>query len=99
VVVACELPRCSSRLELPVPKNYQDILRWTPDGKELAYVSVPGTDIWEMPLEGGAPHALTGFGPHASRILRFAWSRDGRRLAFIRADIQDDIVLLTGLRP
>jgi Tol biopolymer transport system component len=98
--VVCDLPRCSNRLELPIPMNFDNGLRWTPDGKELAYVGRPsGSDIWATPLDGGAPHAITNFGPEASLIARFAWSRDGRRLAFIRRDVEFDVVLLSGLRP
>jgi hypothetical protein len=32
-------------------------------------------------------------------ILDFAWSRDGRRLAIVRATIANDIVLLKGFQP
>ena len=99
VLVACELPRCSDRRELPVPPNYRGrSIRWTPDGKELAYVAVGGKDIWAVPLDRGEPHALTSFAPHGSPIAIFRWSTDGSRLAFIRMDTQQDIVLLTALR-
>jgi dipeptidyl aminopeptidase/acylaminoacyl peptidase len=99
VLVACELPNCSNRRELPIPPNYGGrSVRWTPDGKELAYVAHGAKDIWAVPLNGGEPHALTSFAPHASSIATFRWSRDGGRLAFIRMDTEQDIVLLTGLR-
>jgi Tol biopolymer transport system component/DNA-binding winged helix-turn-helix (wHTH) protein len=99
VFVACELPRCSNRRELPVPPNFRGReIRWTPDGKELAYVAVGAKDIWAVPLDHGEPHALTSFPPHGSPIEAFGWSQDGSRLAFIRMDTQQDIVLLRGLR-
>ena len=99
VFVACELPRCSNRRELPVPKNYRGrSIRWTPDGKELAYVAVDGKEIWAVPLDRGEPHAFMSFALQGSPIAAFRWSTDGSRLAFIRVDIRQDIVLLTGLR-
>lgn len=94
-IVVCELPQCSNRLQLRPPRNYHDILRWTPDGKELGYVAWPPTDIWAIPLDGGAPHAVTTFGPDKSQIVRFAWSRDGTRLAFVREQVEESVVLLS----
>ena len=38
-IVVCELPRCTNSRELAVPTNFLGFLRWTPDGKELAFVS------------------------------------------------------------
>jgi hypothetical protein len=64
--------------------------------KELACVA--SGNIWATPIDGGAPHALTAFAD-AGWIVRFTWSRDGRRFAWVRADVEQDIVLLTGLRP
>jgi hypothetical protein len=98
-IVVCELPRCSNRRELPFPQSVGGpAMRFTPDGKELAYIDGSGRNIWAMPLDGGAPHALTRFAEDPRPILRFAWSRDGR-LAFVRASIEHDVVMLSGLRP
>jgi hypothetical protein len=74
-------------------------LRWTPDGKELAYVAGDFRNIWAAPLDGSAPHAITSFAPDAPKMPGFAWSGDGHRLAFIRYHGEDDVVLLTELRP
>jgi DNA-binding winged helix-turn-helix (wHTH) protein/Tol biopolymer transport system component len=99
--VICELPHCENAQRIPLPPGYlrERRLRWTPDGAELAYLRAGYKDIWAVPRDGGAPHAVTSFAPDASPILNFAWSRDGRRLAFIRFEVEEDIVLLTGLRP
>lgn len=98
-IVVCELPRCSNRRDLPWPPNVSGaVLRWTTDGKELAYIVSGGQNIWAVPLDDGPPHALTSFAPDPRPIVRFAWSRDGR-LAFVRASIEHDVVLLSGLRP
>lgn len=98
-IVACELPHCTNRRDLPLPPSIGGpVLRWTPDGTELAYIDAPGQNIWAMPIDGGPPHALTSFAPERTRIMRFAWSRDGR-LAFVRASVEHNVVLLSGLRP
>ncbi len=97
-LVVCELPNCTNARRLPHTRIGAP-LRWTPDGRELAYLTGGRKNIWATPIDGGAPHALTVFAQDASSIVRFAWSRDGRRLAFVRADVEEDIVLLTGLRP
>jgi Tol biopolymer transport system component len=98
--VICELPDCTNDRRLPFPPNcITNPLRWTPDGRELACLAVTRKDIWATPIDGGAPHTLTAFAQEASPIVRFAWSRDGRRLAFVRSDVEEDIVLLTGLHP
>jgi Tol biopolymer transport system component len=99
-LVVCDLPVCANRRELPVPTNFLRYVRFTPDGEEVAYIAgSAGRDLWAIPLDGRPPHALTHFAPDARRIETFGWSRDGRRLALIRSESEQDIVLLTGLRP
>jgi len=94
-LVVCELPRCSNPHRLAAPSNYGGVLRWTPDGKELGYLNSALTDIWATPLDGGAPRAITSFGRDPDRIVGFAWSRDGRRLAFVREKVEERVVLLS----
>ena len=71
--------------------------RWSPDGRGLAYVDPSALNVWVQPLEGGAPRQVTNFtgGP---RIIEFAWSHDGTRLALTRAVDTSDIVMLKGIR-
>src|SRR5215813_161899 len=70
-------------------------LRFTPDGKSLAYiVDERGvSNLWAMPLTGGAPKQLTDF--KSDLIFDFAWSRDGKQLALSRGQISRDVVLMT----
>ncbi|HEY6273030.1 MAG TPA: protein kinase [Terriglobales bacterium] len=77
-----------------VPRH-GDRLRFTPDGKSLAYtVDDHGvSNLWTMPLEGGQPKQLTDF--KSNRIFDFAWSRDGKSLALSRGQVSRDVVLLT----
>jgi eukaryotic-like serine/threonine-protein kinase len=59
-------------------------LRWTPDGKGLAYVSSFGgaSNIWVQPLKGGQFRKLTDF--KEAEITSFAWSDDGREIVLVR---------------
>lgn len=59
-------------------------LRWTPDGKGLAYVSSSGgaSNIWIQPLGRGQFRKLTDF--KEAEITSFAWSEDGRQIVLVR---------------
>jgi serine/threonine protein kinase len=59
-------------------------LRWTPDGKGLAYVSSSSgaSNIWIQPLNGGQFRRLTDF--KEAEITSFAWLDDGRRIVLVR---------------
>jgi Tol biopolymer transport system component/DNA-binding winged helix-turn-helix (wHTH) protein len=69
-------------------------IKWTPDGKALAYIATHHgvSNLWAQPLDGSAPRQLTEF--NEDRIYRFAWSRDGQRLALDRGMTIRDILLL-----
>jgi Tol biopolymer transport system component/DNA-binding winged helix-turn-helix (wHTH) protein len=70
---------------------------WTSDSKAIHYLRVEDavSNIWEQPLEGGAPKKLTHF--TSGHIADFAWSTDRSRLFFTRDKVNTDIVLLTNL--
>lgn len=55
---------------------------WSPDGRALAYSSDRGgkLDIWLRIMATGAERQLTR---HKDAALSAAWSRDGRRIAFL----------------
>ena len=59
-------------------------LRWTPDGKGLAYVSSSSgaSNIWIQPLDNGPFRKLTDF--KEAEITSFAWSDDGRQIVLVR---------------
>ena len=73
-------------------------LRWTPDGRALAYIANRGgvSNTWTQPLAGGPPKQLTDF--KADQIFSFDWSRDGKQLAFARGVVNDDVVLISSFR-
>ncbi len=59
-------------------------LRWTPDGKGLAYVSSSSgaSNIWIQPLNGGPFRKLTDF--KEAEITSFAWLDGGRQIVLVR---------------
>jgi Tol biopolymer transport system component len=68
-----------------------------PDGRAIAYTDTNApTNIWTVPVSGGAPSQLTRFGDRA--IVDFDWSPDGKRLVVARMLETNDIVVLKGLR-
>jgi DNA-binding winged helix-turn-helix (wHTH) protein/Tol biopolymer transport system component len=98
-IAVCDLPHCDNRVDLDLPTNFADILRWTPDGKALGYLINASRDIWKMPVDGGAPSPVTSFGPNGNQIATFAWSGDGHRLAVVYLRTEESLVMLSGLRP
>jgi len=69
--------------------------RFTPDGKAIAFrlTRNRATNIWEQPLTGGTPLQLTKF--PAGDMFAFAWSKDGKQLAFSRGQRKTDVVMMS----
>jgi Tol biopolymer transport system component len=74
-------------------------LRFTPDGKAVAYgIEEKGVDnIWVEPLDGSKGHQITHFS--SQQIGIFAWSPDGKRLAIGRDQSTSDVILLHEAKP
>jgi len=53
--------------------------RWSPDGKNLAFISSRGgsPQVWVIPMGGGEPRKLTDF---PGGVGSFSWSKSGRFL-------------------
>lgn len=68
-------------------------LRFAPDGKGIVYpIRDKGIDnLWLQPLDGPG-HQLTHF--TTLKILSYAWSWDGKSLAFVRRHSPTDLVLI-----
>jgi eukaryotic-like serine/threonine-protein kinase len=73
-------------------------VRWTPDGRALAYAVTNGgiSNIWAQPLSGGSLKQLTHFTSH--QIINFVWSREGRQLALSRSLANSDVVIISDIR-
>jgi serine/threonine protein kinase/Tol biopolymer transport system component len=73
-----------ARIEPADAANPLGNLRWTPDGRELSYVSAADgeSNIWQQPLGGGAPRQITHF--KDAEILSFSWSADGSQVVCVR---------------
>jgi Tol biopolymer transport system component len=72
--------------------------RWQRDGRALIYVdSAPGySNFMRLPLNTGKPTATSAF--TANRIPAFDLSRDGKRILFVGAAQQSDVVMIRGFR-
>ncbi|HXO33611.1 MAG TPA: winged helix-turn-helix domain-containing protein [Candidatus Acidoferrales bacterium] len=69
---------------------------WSADGSTLQYLRILDgvSNIWEQPLDGGAPRQLTHF--RSGEIFDFAWSTDRKRLFMTRGNATSDVVLVSG---
>lgn len=79
-------------------RGSNQMLRWTPDGRTLAYLDQRGgvTNIWSVPVGGGQPRQLTHF--TTDGVYAFAWSRDGKWLAMSRGAQTTDAVLISEVK-
>ena len=73
-------------------------VRFTPDSKALAFMLTrnSATNVWEQPLSGGPPVQVTHF--TSGNMFAFAWSKDGKQLAFSRGARKTDVVMMSGFR-
>jgi Tol biopolymer transport system component/DNA-binding winged helix-turn-helix (wHTH) protein len=93
-VIPFESGQTARRFNIPQTARSR-IVRWTPDGRALAYIvtSQGASNIWSQPLGGGEPVPLTDF--KSDQMFFFDWSRDGKYLACVRGTRASDIVLLS----
>jgi Tol biopolymer transport system component len=96
LIVTCQLPACTGRREFPAPLRGLGRIRWTPDGRGIAYMDVSTINLMVQPLDGRPAYTLTQF--TGGTITDFAWSPDGTRLAIARAMTSNDIVMFKGIR-
>jgi eukaryotic-like serine/threonine-protein kinase len=95
MVVTCNLADCRPREVLPGIASTR--FRWAPNGRAIAFIeSDARTNIWTVPVGGGAPTQLTHFDDRL--IVDFDWSPDGRQLVVARTLETNDIVVLKRLR-
>jgi Tol biopolymer transport system component len=79
---------------LDVDPRALETLRFTPEGKAVAYVIYDqGVDnILVEPLDGSRGKQITSFA--SARITGFSWAPNGRSLALARTERTSDVILL-----
>jgi eukaryotic-like serine/threonine-protein kinase len=78
-----------------------DAIGWTPDNRAITYLRIVGSaeDLYMQPLAAGAAVRLMHFDNEPTRVIAYAWSRDGKRIAITRSRFNDtDVVMFTGFR-
>ena len=100
-VVSAEDGKFIQKLTI-VPTVNERFLRWTPDGKSIAYISNEG-DIVKIIVHSldntEPPRVLLAFPTEAGGLIQaFAWSPDGRQFAFTRESNHRDAVLLNNFK-
>ncbi len=80
------------------PGDYNRTVKWMPDGNSLAYIVTHGgvSNIWIQNLDGSAPRPLTDF--KKNLIFDFAWSRDGKSIAYAQGWYTSDVLLIQNFR-
>ena len=76
--------------------NYISFARWSPDGKQIAFIKIPDTqtpftvgELWTMSADGTNAHKLADV--DAGHGYAANWSPDGKRIAFVmRENIEDE---------
>ena len=89
-----DVDRGSTR-RIECPPGFSVPVQWTPDGKALAYVDSRGelSNLWRLPLDGKPATPITRF-DSGERLMRFAFSRDGKQLALVRGWQTSEVVLI-----
>ncbi len=78
------------------PLNYISFARWSPDGKQIAFIKIPDSQIpftvgelWLMNADGSSPRKLAD--ADAGHGYAANWSADGSRIAFVvRENVGDE---------
>jgi serine/threonine protein kinase/Tol biopolymer transport system component len=73
-------------------------VNWAPSADAVTYIVTRDgvSNIWRQPLGRAEPTQITRF--ESGRIFSFAWSPDGKEIAFSRGEEVSDAVLLSDMR-
>ena len=76
----------------PRDSNFWGSIHWMKDGRAITYRDW-ANGIWKQDINGSEPGRLEGL--PKEKLYGYAWSRDGKHLAFARGREQSDVVLLS----
>lgn len=84
--------------DIPKSTNVSRGPIWTPDDKGITMVIAEGEkqDLWLQPVDGSPGSRMTDF--DVPGIARREYSRDGKRIALIRAEGFGNAIMVTGFR-
>ena len=71
---------------------------WTPDDKGITLIVAPGEqqNLWLQPVDGGPGKPMTNF--TTPGVARRDYSRDGKRIAIVRAEGIGNAIMITDFR-
>lgn len=70
-------------------------MRWTPDGKAVIYRDDP-EGLWRQALDEATPQRVKDF--EESPLRQFAWSFDGKTLAYTSGAATQEIILIENIK-
>jgi eukaryotic-like serine/threonine-protein kinase len=84
-------------IELP-PTAAGKRVQFSADGQAIIYLDARDgvSNLWSQPVAGGKPKQITNF--KAGKILNFAYSPDGKQLAFSRGETVSEVVMISLFR-
>jgi eukaryotic-like serine/threonine-protein kinase len=94
-VISSEDGKELNLFDIPRTANFRLGIRWTPDGKSMAYRDW-NEGIWKQDLNGGEPIRLKGL--PSEKLYGFGWSRDGKFFAYARGVEIRDVVLISNIK-
>lgn len=90
-IMSVETGELIRTFDIPRTYNFRLGVRWTPDGKAVAYRDW-ARGIWKQSLDGGPPERLPGLPDE--KLFGYDWSSDGKQFVFSRGSEIRDVVLI-----
>ncbi len=88
----------TSVIEVPITTSSSRGPVWTPDDKGITLIIAPGEqqNLLLQPVDGGPAKAMTNF--ETNGVARRDYSRDGKRIAIVRAEGIGNAIMITDFR-
>jgi len=81
--------------DFPPSANFNNGIRWTPDGVNLTYRDW-NNGIWRQNINGGSPERIENL--PEEKLYAYGWSADGKQFAFARGTEIRDVVLIRDVK-